>query len=82
MFGRAILFALLAAVLVSVVIARPSTGAGRERSYVVRPTDTLWSIAGRTYAGDPRDGVWRLQQRNHLHGTLLRPGQRLVLPAG
>jgi len=82
MFGRAILIALLATVLLSVVVVRPSTGAGPERAYVVQPADTLWSIASRTYGGDPRDGVWKLQQRNHLAGTLLRPGQRLVLPAG
>jgi LysM repeat protein len=46
----------------------------------VRPADTLWSIAARYYDGDPREGVWQLQQRNHLTGTLVRPGQRLVLP--
>jgi LysM repeat protein len=60
--------------------ARPSGSAGRPVSYVVRPTDTLWSIAARHYSGDPREGIWRLQRRNHLHGTTLVPGQRLVLP--
>jgi LysM repeat protein len=48
--------------------------------YLVKPTDTLWSIAAAHYAGDPREGIWKLQQRNHLHGTTLVPGQRLVLP--
>jgi LysM repeat protein len=61
-------------------VARPSDGAGPERVYVVRPADTLWSIAERHWAGDPREGVWELQQRNGLSGTVLRPGQRLVLP--
>jgi LysM repeat protein len=79
MFVRIVIVSLLLAALLSVVV-RPSTGAGPERAYVVRPGDTLWSIAARTYAGDPRAGIWRLQQRNHLTGTLLRPGQRLVLP--
>jgi LysM repeat protein len=60
--------------------ARPSGSAGRPVSYVVKPTDTLWSIASTHYAGDPREGIWELQQRNHLHGTTLLPGQRLVLP--
>jgi len=46
----------------------------------VKPTDTLWSIAATHYAGDPRQGIWELQQRNHLHSTTLVPGQRLVLP--
>jgi LysM repeat protein len=42
--------------------------------------DTLWSIAASRYAGDPREGVWKLQQRNHLLGTTISPGQKLVLP--
>ncbi len=58
----------------------PPTGQARERTYVVRPADTLWSIAARTYAGDPRQGVWELEQRNHLATDTLRPGQKLVLP--
>jgi LysM repeat protein len=47
----------------------------------VKPTDTLWSIAARSYGGDVREGVWKLQQRNHLGSATIRPGQRLVLPA-
>lgn len=60
--------------------ARTSHSAGREQTYVVRGGDTLWTIAVLYYAGDPREGVWRLQDRNHLAGTVLRPGQQLVLP--
>lgn len=60
--------------------ARPSEGAGGERVYVVLPADTLWTIAASHLAGDPREGVWKLQERNGLEGTLLRPGQRLILP--
>jgi LysM repeat protein len=71
---------LLAAALLVGVMARPSGSAGRPVSYVVKPTDTLWSIATRHYAGDPREGVWKLQRRNGLGGTVLVPGQRLVLP--
>ena len=63
------------------VLVRPSEGAGREQVYVVRPTDTLWSIAAARYAGDPRAAVWEIQQRNGLDSTLLVPGQRLVLPS-
>jgi LysM repeat protein len=48
----------------------------------VKPTDTLWSIASRTYGGDVREGIWKLQQRNHLASSTLQPGQKLVLPAG
>jgi hypothetical protein len=79
-------FAKLAAVLLVAAAAwalvpRPSQGAGHERVYVVRPTDTLWSIATSHYGGDPRAAVWKLEQRNRLTGSvLLRPGERLVLP--
>jgi LysM repeat protein len=66
--------------LVIAVAARPSGGAGTSRTYVVKPADTLWSIAVRTYAGDPREGVWQLERRNHLRNTTVTPGQRLVLP--
>jgi LysM repeat protein len=60
--------------------ARRSDGAGREHVYVVRAGDTLWSIAAVHYGGDAREGVWELQDRNHLAGTVIHPGDRLVLP--
>jgi LysM repeat protein len=72
--------ALLAISLVVGVVARPSGGAGKPMSYVVSPADTLWSIATTHYGGDPRQGIWEIQQRNHLQSTTLVPGQRLVLP--
>jgi LysM repeat protein len=79
MFPR-LLVLLLAVSLVVGVVARPSGGAGRPQRYVVKPTDTLWSIASAHYSGDPRQGVWQLQQRNHLAGTTIVAGQVLVLP--
>jgi LysM repeat protein len=79
MFPRLAILLLAVALLVGIV-ARPSGGAGRPVTYVVKPTDTLWSIATAYYAGDPREGIWKLQRRNHLPGTMLVPGQRLVLP--
>ena len=42
--------------------------------------DTLWGIAAQHFAGDPREGVWELQQRNGLSGATITPGQLLVLP--
>ena len=60
--------------------ARRSDGAGREQVCVVRAGDTLWPIAATHYGGDPREAVWRLEDRNHLAGSLVRPGQRLRLP--
>jgi LysM repeat protein len=79
MFARVTILVLVAAFAVGLA-ARPSGSAGRPVSYVVRPTDTLWSIAAKHYAGDPREGIWELQRQNHLSGTTLVPGQRLVLP--
>jgi LysM domain len=75
-----ILAALALLALAVGIAARPSGGAGRPRWYVVKPTDTLWSIAAANYAGDPREGVWKLEQRNHLASTTLVPGQKLVVP--
>jgi LysM repeat protein len=75
-----LLILLTALALVVGLAARPSGGAGRPVTYVVKPTDTLWSIASKHYVGDPREGIWKLERRNHLAGTTLVPGQRLVLP--
>ena len=79
MFGKAILV-LLVAVIGWALLARSSDGAGRERIHVVEPTDTLWSIAAKSYPGDPRAGVWKLERRNHLAGTTIVPGEKLVVP--
>jgi LysM repeat protein len=79
MFAKFLIVLLLAALAVGLV-AHSSRGAGPERTYVVKPTDTLWSIASRTYGGDVREGIWKLEQRNHLATSMLQPGQKLVLP--
>ena len=79
MFARVVV--ILALLVVAVAWgARQSHGAGERQVYVVRAGDTLWSIAASHYAGDPREGVWRLQDRNHLAGTIVQPGEKLVLP--
>jgi LysM domain len=79
MFAKVLITALLVTLVVAIA-AKRSEGAGPERSYVVKPYDTLWSIAASHYAGDPRDGVYRIEQRNRLASALIRPGERLVLP--
>ena len=79
MFGKFVIV-LAAAALAVGLAARSSHGAGPERLYVVKPTDTLWSIATRTYAGDVREGVWKLEQRNHLRSATLTPGEVLLIP--
>ena len=47
---------------------------------MIKHGDTLWAIAVDRYGGDPREAVWRIEERNDLHGEPLQPGQVLVLP--
>ena len=81
MFGRVLLIAVVSLVLWG-VLARASDGAGPERTYVVQPQDTLWTIAVRFSNRDPREAVWQLRQRNHLRSAVIVPGQRLRVPSG
>jgi nucleoid-associated protein YgaU len=62
-------------------VARPSSGSGPEERYVVRAGDTLWGLAAERYGGDPREGVWRIRERNGLDSAALRAGTVLYLPA-
>jgi LysM repeat protein len=78
MFGRVLIVA-AAAVFLWATFARSSDASGPEGRYVVRPADTLWSIAARSYS-DPREGVYELRERNDLEGTTIVPGQVLILP--
>jgi len=52
------------------------------RSVLVRPGDTLWSIAERSDPGsDPRSVIETVIEANALESGSLQPGQRLVVPA-
>jgi LysM repeat protein len=78
-FGRVVIVVLVA-VLIWAVLAR-DTGAGpTPRMHRVQAGETLWSIASARYGGDPRAGVWKLQQANRLEGATIVPGQRLKVP--
>lgn len=79
MFGK-FLILLCAAALAVGLAAHSSNGAGPQQAYVVRPGDTLWTVAERTYAGDPREGVWRLERLNHLASATISPGEKLLVP--
>jgi nucleoid-associated protein YgaU len=74
-----VLLALLGALLLAA--ARPSSGSAAEERYVVRAGDTLWELAAERYGGDPREGVWRIRERNDLRGAALPVGTILYLPA-
>lgn len=80
MFARVLILLLLGSLVVAIA-ARQSSGAGHQQTVIVRPGDTLWSIATAHYAGDPREGVWKIEKRNHLAGETIQPGEPLVLPA-
>ncbi len=79
MFGKILLFSALG-LIAWAMVARVSHGAGPTVRYTVKPGDTLWSIAVSHYAGDPRDGIWKIERKNHLGSPVIQPGQSLVLP--
>jgi LysM repeat protein len=70
----------LAALVVWAIAAHSSDGAGRRQIYTVKPYDTLWSIATSHYGGDPRAAIERVEERNGLAGTVVYPGEKLILP--
>jgi LysM repeat protein len=79
MFGKILMLAAL--VLIAwAFVARASQGAGPAVHYTVKPGDTLWSIAVKRYAGDPRDAIYRIERRNRLDNAVIVPGQTLLLP--
>ncbi len=79
MFAKAAV-ALLGALVCWSVVAWPSGAHGDKATYRVRPYDTLWTIAAKTYGGDPRAGIWKIEKANHLAGATIVPGQRLQIP--
>lgn len=53
------------------------------RTYIVRSGDTLWEIAAEVMpdGGDVRDVVGLIRTMNGLERSVIRPGQRLDVPA-
>lgn len=85
--GRVVVVLLLALVAVTAFsLGRASSDASgapaaTRRSVVVQPGETLWEIARRAVPGaDPRETVARIADLNDLSGSLVHPGQRLVVP--
>ena len=85
MFARAfltrIVLLVVAVLFLWALFAGEGGAGGPERHYRVKAGDTLWSIAERTYPGDPREGVWELSRRNELTSATIVPGQMLVVPS-
>jgi nucleoid-associated protein YgaU len=79
MFAR-IALVFMVAVVAWALVVRDSGAGAPERAYRVQAGDTLWSIAVGAYGGDPREGVWKLRQRNRLSDTTIVPGQVLRVP--
>ena len=80
LLGRIVLLTLGVLFLWALFAGEGGAG-GPERHYRVHAGDTLWSIAERTFAGDPREGVWEIQERNRLTSPTIVPGQMLVIPS-
>ena len=83
MFAKKIIhIAVLAAAVLVVwsIAARPSGAHGPKTVYRVKAYDTLWTIAAAHYGGDVRNAIWQIQQVNHLDGSGIAPGERLLLP--
>jgi LysM repeat protein len=83
----------MGAVLVSVALLAAVSGqvahamgahdrsAGTRRTYVVRPGDTLWSIATRFEPSrDPRLVIEEIESVNRIDAEALIPGQELAIP--
>jgi nucleoid-associated protein YgaU len=80
-FLARMLLVAVAAVVLWALFAGETGAGGPERQYRVQAGDTLWSIASRTFPGDPREGVWELKERNDQASATIVPGQVLVLPS-
>ncbi|MCL4422393.1 MAG: LysM peptidoglycan-binding domain-containing protein [Actinobacteria bacterium] len=79
----AVLFSMFVLIPASVlgVLGPTSRAAGSQREvvYIVRPGDTLWSIATHVvHGGDPRPMVARLERE--VDGNVIHPGQRIRIP--
>lgn len=61
--------------------AGSSPGGGGASEVVVRPGDTLWSVAVRHEPSqDPSVTIEEIRRLNHLTGYTVHPGQTLQLP--
>lgn len=86
--GRAVVFVAAAATAASFMtfvgdLAGASSAGGEAAtgSYVVAPTDSLWSIAQEVAPGaDARETVERIKDLNGMRSAVVFTGQELVVP--
>jgi nucleoid-associated protein YgaU len=82
--------ALLVALVLAAPVARAVTGSAAQarprleaaRVVVVRPGDTLWTLATRYghEGSDPRATIYAISKLNSIDGGRIFPGQTLRLP--
>ena len=76
----AVVLGTLVLLLLLAGVAYGGTSGGPQR-FVVRPGDTVWSIAASRYGDtDLRGRVDAILTTNHLRDPVLLPGQQLILP--
>jgi LysM domain len=86
--GRLVLLALLLGLTTAVAGLVSSPGQAADRpgtapTVVVRPGDTLWSIARRYAPGrDPFETIDAIRRLNGIQDYTVHPGERLALPSG
>jgi LysM domain len=87
--GRLVLVAIAALVLLLAISfgrtgsqAATATGTGPTlQQTTVQPGETLWAVAQRIAPkNDPREVIAQIRRINHLHSSVLRVGQQLLLP--
>jgi LysM domain len=72
---------LASAILLTTASRAESRVSGSAPSVVVRPDDTLWSIATRTAPDrDPYAAMAEIKKINGIEGYVVHAGQRLALP--
>jgi hypothetical protein len=65
-----------------ILLLQQAQGQQPPQRYVVRPHDTVWSIAAsrRREDQDVREAVWEIERWNHLRQDVIQPGQVLLVP--
>jgi len=76
-----VLLASLCSAVLFTTASRAESPAGPSRTTVVQPHDTLWQIASRTSPDlEPYAAVAEIRRLNGLSGSVVHPGQTLVIP--